>query len=43
MKCGENSTANASKMISEVYRVLTKAGVYICVSYGQPEYRLSYL
>ena len=30
-------------MISEVYRVLTKTGVYVCVSYGQPEYRLSYL
>lgn len=30
-------------MISEVYRVLGKNGVYLVVSYGQPEFRLSYL
>ncbi len=30
-------------MISEIYRVLSQNGVYIIVSYGQPEYRLSYL
>lgn len=43
MQCGENSTVNAGKMISEVYRVLSQNGVYIIISYGQPEYRLSYL
>ena len=42
-QCGENSTTNASKMISEIYRVLKQNGVYIIVSYGQPEYRLNYL
>jgi ubiquinone/menaquinone biosynthesis C-methylase UbiE len=30
-------------MISEIYRVLKPSGVYIIVSYGQPEYRLHYL
>lgn len=30
-------------MISEIYRVLKQDGVYIIVSYGQPEYRLNYL
>jgi hypothetical protein len=30
-------------MISEIHRVLGKSGVYIAVSYGQPEFRLSYL
>ena len=30
-------------MISEVYRVLNSNGVYIITSYGQPEYRMSYL
>ena len=30
-------------MISEIYRVLNQSGVYIIISYGQPEYRLSYL
>jgi ubiquinone/menaquinone biosynthesis C-methylase UbiE len=30
-------------MISEVNRVLSKNGVYLVVSYGQPEFRLSYL
>ena len=43
IQCGENSTTNANKMISEIYRVLKKTGVYIIVSYGQPEYRLNYL
>ena len=41
--CGENSTANVNKMISEVHRVLGKNGVYLVVSYGQPEFRLTYL
>lgn len=43
IQCGENSTVNAGKMISQVYRVLKQDGVYIIISYGQPEYRLNYL
>lgn len=30
-------------MISEIHRVLSKNGVYLVISYGQPEFRLSYL
>eukprot|EP01015_Nassula_variabilis_P011213 TRINITY_DN190_c0_g1_i3.p1 TRINITY_DN190_c0_g1~~TRINITY_DN190_c0_g1_i3.p1 ORF type:complete len:132 (+),score=22.07 TRINITY_DN190_c0_g1_i3:84-479(+) len=41
--CGEGSTTSASKMLSEVYRVLNNKGVYLMISYGQPEHRLCYL
>ena len=37
--CGENSTANAQKMLSEIYRVLAPTGVYVVISYGQPPHR----
>ena len=30
-------------MISEVHRVLAPGGVYVAVSYGEPQYRLGYL
>ena len=43
MLCGEGSTANANKMITEVHRILKQIGVYIIVSYGQPVHRNSYL
>lgn len=32
--CGESSTSNSSKMISEIHRVLSNNGVYIAISYG---------
>ncbi|CAG9335098.1 unnamed protein product [Blepharisma stoltei] len=41
--CGENSTAHANKMISEVYRVLSPTGVYVAITYGQPPHRYPYL
>jgi len=41
--CGEGSTHNATKMLSEVSRSLKPDGVYIAVSHGQPSYRLTYL
>ena len=41
--CGEGSTHNAQKMLSEVSRVLAPEGVYIAISHGQPSYRLTYL
>ena len=41
--CGENSTANAQKMLAEIYRVLAPTGVYIAISYGQPPHRYPYL
>ncbi|CAK9000076.1 unnamed protein product [Durusdinium trenchii] len=41
--CGEGSTHNAQKLLTEVSRVLQPNGVYIAVSHGQPSYRLTYL
>lgn len=41
--CGEGSTNNVGKMCSEVSRVLKEKGIYIVVTYGIPENRLSYL
>jgi ubiquinone/menaquinone biosynthesis C-methylase UbiE len=32
--CGEGSTANANKMLSEIHRVLKHNGVYFVISYG---------
>eukprot|EP00742_Colponemidia_sp_Colp-10_P000659 GILJ01000718.1.p1 GENE.GILJ01000718.1~~GILJ01000718.1.p1 ORF type:complete len:211 (+),score=25.02 GILJ01000718.1:72-704(+) len=43
MLCGEGSTTNVQKMLSEIYRVLAPNGVYIIVSYGQPAHRLNHL
>lgn len=41
--CGDNSTANAEKMLSEIYRILTAGGVYLCVTYGSEDHRKSFL
>lgn len=41
--CGEGSTSNVSKMLSEFQRVLKPNGVVIMVSYGVPDNRLGYL
>lgn len=41
--CGEMSTTNAHKSLSEIYRVLSPKGTYICISYGQPTHRICYL
>jgi len=41
--CGEGSTHNAQKMLTEVAKALVPNGVYITVSHGQPSYRLTYL
>merc|ERR1712182_156640 len=41
--CGDGSTHNANKLLTEVSRVLAPNGVYICISHGQPSYRLTYL
>lgn len=42
-QCGEGSATSASKMLSEIHRVLSPKGVYICISYGIPDHRLLYL
>lgn len=42
--CGENSTTHVSQMLKEVSRVLKPDnGRYICITYGQPSFRLPYL
>jgi ubiquinone/menaquinone biosynthesis C-methylase UbiE len=41
--CGEGSTANATRMLNEIHRVLKHNGVYFVVSYGQPNTRLPFL
>lgn len=40
--CGDGSGPNAELMLNEVHRVLSPSGVYICITYGQPEQRISY-
>jgi ubiquinone/menaquinone biosynthesis C-methylase UbiE len=40
--CGDGSGPNSEQMLSEVYRVLSPTGVYICISYGIPEQRNAY-
>ncbi|CAD7949163.1 unnamed protein product [Amoebophrya sp. A120] len=42
--CGEASTLNIQKALTEIARVLDpKTGVFVSVSHGQPNYRLTYL
>merc|ERR1711924_139528 len=41
--CGEGSTHNAQKTLQGVSQVLGPNGVFLCVSHGQPSYRLTYL
>jgi ubiquinone/menaquinone biosynthesis C-methylase UbiE len=40
--CGEGSNRNAAEMCAEASRVLKADGVYIIISYGLPDNRLSY-
>ena len=40
--CGDGSGPNAAQMLSEIYRVLTPNGVYICISYGVKDQRNDY-
>ena len=42
--CGESSATNVAKFLKEVSRVLRDhGGQYICITYGQPSFRLPYL
>jgi len=41
--CGEGSTSNVQKMLSEIMRVLKPNGTLFMVSYGVPDNRLVYL
>ena len=40
--CGDGSGPNAEQMLSEISRVLTDDGVYICISYGLKESRVPF-
>ena len=40
--CGDGSGPNSEQMLSEIYRVLSPNGVYICISYGVPDQREHY-
>lgn len=41
--CGECSFINVAKMLKEVDRVLKVDGIYMIISYGQPENRIFHL
>lgn len=41
--CGERSFINVSIMIKEIQRVLKPGGIYMIISYGQPENRIFHL
>ena len=41
--CGEKSFVNVAIMASEVQRVLKQGGIYMIISYGQPENRIIHL
>lgn len=38
--CGDNSFLNVAKMTKEISRVLKVGGIYLVISYGQPENRM---
>ena len=40
--CGDEGMCDPNKVISEVYRVLKNEGLYTCISYGMPEFRMDY-
>merc|ERR1711957_1005380 len=40
--CGDGSGPNAEQALNEIHRVLSDNGVYICVSYGVKESRMSF-
>ena len=43
MQCGEGSNTNATKMLTEIYRVLGGNGVYVMISFAGPDQRMEYL
>ncbi|KAM7457357.1 hypothetical protein BLSTO_01881 [Blastocystis sp. subtype 1] len=40
--CGDETTCFPEKVVSEVYRVLKTGGIYMLITFGMPENRLSY-
>lgn len=43
LMCGHNAQQNATKMLEEVGRVLKDRGIYILITYGATNFRLSLL
>ncbi|KAK8952274.1 hypothetical protein KSP39_PZI004683 [Platanthera zijinensis] len=43
LMCGQNAHDNATKMLDEIGRVLKNNGVYILITYGDPNYRMRLL
>ncbi len=41
--CGDHSFLNVAMMTREIQRVLKVGGVYLIISYGQPENRVMHL
>ncbi len=41
--CGDQSFLNVAIMTKEVQRVLKTGGIYLIISYGQPENRVAHL
>ena len=41
--CGLSAHDNSLRALKEVRKVLKPGGVYVCISYGIPEYRLNFL
>ena len=43
MVCGDGAVGNCQAMLSEIHRVLTPTGTYICISHGVEAVRKKYL
>ena len=43
MVCSDGAVQNIQSMLSEIYRVLSPNGVYICISHGKEDQRKKYL
>jgi hypothetical protein len=41
--CGDMSFLNVAIMTKEVQRILNTGGIYLIISYGQPENRIAHL
>jgi hypothetical protein len=41
--CGDNSFINVAIMTKEIIRTLKDGGIYMIISYGQPENRIFHL
>ena len=41
--CGNDSISNVDMVLSEVYRCLSRSGVFLLISFGKPENRMEFL